>query len=119
MNTGSIIKGEITFDKEAPSFTGATLYVYLENVSIIDTASEVVGDYIKWDVNVNPETSDNLPFEIAYQNLDPRDRFAIRVHIDIDKDGKVSKGDFINVQSYPVITFGYPKEISIMVRQVK
>lgn len=115
----SIIKGEITFEKDAPSFTGATLHVYLENISFIDAASEVVADYIEWNINFNPNTSNSIPFEIVYKNLDPGDRFAIRVHIDVDKDGKVSKGDFINVQSYPVITFGYPKEITVIVKQIK
>ena len=119
LNIVPIIKGKITFEKEVPSFLNATLYVYLENTSFIDAASKVVADYMHRNVNVNPEAPHTLSFELAYTDLHPKDSFAIRVHIDIDNDGKVSKGDFINMQSYPVITFGYPMEVSIEVKQIK
>jgi hypothetical protein len=31
----------------------------------------------------------------------------------------VSRGDYISMESYPVLTFGYPKQVSVRVREVK
>jgi hypothetical protein len=42
--------------------------------------------------------------------VDFRRLYAIRVHIDVDNNGKINPGDFISMQSYPVITHGYPKD---------
>ena len=114
-----LVKGKITFEKETPPFTGATLYVRLENVTDADIASQVVADYVQQNVAFDPNTDRELLFSIAGDAPDSRVSYAVRVHIDIDGDGAVSRGDLISMQSYPVITFGHPKEVSILVQQVK
>jgi uncharacterized lipoprotein YbaY len=46
--------------------------------------------------------------------------YAISIHIDVDNNGKINSGDFINMESYPVITHGYPKKnVLVHVRQVR
>ena len=119
MNTVPLVKGKITFEEVAPSFTGATMYVRLESITAADIASETVANYVERDVAFDPNTSRDLSFVIAGNPPDPLASYAVRVHIDIDGDGVVSQGDFISMQSYPVITFGHPREVSILVRQVK
>ena len=119
MNIVPLVEGRITFEKVAPPVTGATMYVRLERITAADIASEAVAEYVERDVALDPKTSSDLSFAIAGNLPDPRASYAVRVHIDIDGDGEVSKGDFISMQSYPVITFGHPREVSILVRQVK
>ena len=119
MNTAPLVKGKITFEDAAPPFTGATMYVRLERIAAADIASETVADYFERDVAFDRKTSSDLSFAIVGDPLDSRASYVVRVHIDIDGDGAVSKGDFISMQSYPVITFGHPREVSILVRQVK
>lgn len=119
MDTAPLVKGEITFEQGAPPFSGATLYVRLENLTYADAASEVVANYVERDVAFDPKSTKVLSFEITGAAPDPRARYGVRVHIDIDGDGQVSRGDFVNMQSCPVITFGHPREVSILVRQVK
>ena len=114
-----LVKGKITFEDETQPFTGATIYVRLENITDADTTAQVVADYVQRDVAFDPKTASEFSFSIAGDPPDPRASYAVRVHVDIDGDGEVSKGDFISMQSYPVITFGYPREVSIFVRQVK
>jgi uncharacterized lipoprotein YbaY len=118
VNTVPLVKGEITFEEAAPPFAGATMYVRLENVIAADIASEAVADYVKRNVAFDPKTSSDLSFAIAGNPPDPRANYAVRVHIDVDGDGKVSEGDFISMQSYPVLTLGHRREVSILVRQV-
>ena len=119
MNTVPLVKGKITFEEGAPPFTGATMYVRLERITAADIASEAVAEYVERGIAFDPKTSSDFLFAIAGDPPDARASYAVRVHIDIDGDGEVSKGDFISMQSYPVITFGHPRELSILVRQVK
>jgi uncharacterized lipoprotein YbaY len=112
------IKGEIKFEDPALSFINATMHVYLENVSVVDASSEVVGFYERKNVSFPDNKSRTLSFDITGRDLDVRESYAIRAHIDINGDGSISKGDFISMQSYPVATFGHPRHISILVRQV-
>lgn len=119
MNTVPLVKGEITFEQDAPSFSGAVMHVYLENITVADMASEVVAECVERDVAFDSKVAKGLLFSMAGTAVDSRASYAVRVHIDIDGDGQVTPGDFISTQSYPVITFGYPGEISIRVRQVK
>ena len=115
----SLVKGKITFEEAASPFAGATMYVRLERITAADIASETVADYVERDVAFDPKTSSGLSFAIAGDPPDPRGSYAVRAHIDIDGDGEVGQGDFVSMQSYPVITFGHPREVSILVRQVK
>jgi hypothetical protein len=119
MNAIPLVKGEISCDEEIPQFAGATMYVRLEKIIAADVAAEVVAEYIERDVAFNPKSKNVLSFTITGEAPDPRASYAVRVHIDIDKDREVSQGDLISTQSYPVITFGYPKQVSIIVRQVR
>lgn len=119
MDSPTIIKGEIKFEGHALPFTDATLRVYLENVSLADASSDVVASYERRKVNYPGSNRTTLSFEIAVNELDENESYAIRVHVDLKGDGSVSKGDFISMQSYPVATFGYPNEISVLVKQVE
>src|SRR5215210_7665410 len=87
MNTVPLVKGEITFEGEAPPFTGATIYVHLENITVADIAAEVVADYVERDVAFDPKTPRIFSFAIAGKAPDTRASYAVRVHIDIDGDG--------------------------------
>src|SRR5687767_5695803 len=119
MHTAPLIKGDITFDGTVRPFTGATLYVHLDDITGADIASRSVAIYVERDVSFDPKVAKALPFAIASKAPDPEATYVVRAHVDIDGDGEVSQGDFISMQSYPVITFGHPREISIVVRQVK
>ena len=50
---------------------------------------------------------------------DERARYAVRVHVDIDGDGQVSRGDYLNMESYPVLTYGHPSRVTVRVQEVR
>jgi uncharacterized lipoprotein YbaY len=114
-----LVKGKISFAEKPPSFAGATIHVRLEDITDVDVAAKTVAEYVQRDVAFDPESGDDLLFAINGDPPDPRASYSVRVHIDLDGDGEVSSGDFISMQSYPVITFGHPRELSIIVRPVK
>ncbi len=112
-----LVEGEIKFE-EAPPFSGATMYVRLEDVSVADAPARVVAEDTRRGVSFDPRAGESLKFAIEGAEPDPKASYSVRAHIDIDGDGQVSRGDFISMQSYPVLTFGYPRQVSVLVRRV-
>jgi uncharacterized lipoprotein YbaY len=124
--TTPVVKGHIVLDKNVTSFSGATIYVLLEDVTMQDAPSKLILQQVIKDVSYYDDY-DNLNchqkkigFELFGDITDFQGMYSIRVHIDVDNDGKISVGDYMSMESYPVITHGYPKnKVSVHVRQVK
>jgi uncharacterized lipoprotein YbaY len=114
----SIVRGEILFGTPVELPPGSNVYVRLEDVSMIDTYSKVVSEQSITGINHEVDTSTKLNFEIQGMTYDDHS-YSIRVHVDIDGDGNMSKGDFINMQSYPVLTHGHPNFVSVIVKEIK
>jgi uncharacterized lipoprotein YbaY len=124
--TALVVKGDIIFDNNVKSFSGATIYIRLNDVTMQDAPSKLILQQVIKDVNYddgNHGSSHQKKFKFElFGNIvvDFRLRYAVSVHIDLDNDGKIGLGDLINMESYPVITHGYPKyNISVHVREVK
>jgi len=113
-----VVRGEITFDEGAPAFVDATAHVQLEDVSTIDAPSLVVAEQVLPNTR-RPPPDGRIEFVIKVWNVDERASYNVRALIDLDGDGKTSRGDFVTMQSYPVLTRSHPTEVSIRVRQVR
>jgi imidazoleglycerol phosphate dehydratase HisB len=59
-----------------------------------------------------------LGFALRAVGLDPAARYEVRVHFDVDGDGRVSSGDPVSVESMPVLTQGYPNRVTASLRLV-
>jgi len=114
-----VVKGEIVFDDDAPAFAGATLYVTIEDVTYADNDATTIERLVKKDVAHDPNSREPLTFEIRCDVPDTNALYNVRAHIDVDGGGKISRGDYVNTQSYPVITRGHPSEVSMRVSRVK
>ncbi len=113
-----LVEGKITFEQGVQPFTGATMHVRLEDVSVADAPARVVAEDTRRDVSFDPQSEESLKFAIEGAEPDLKASYSVRAHIDLDGDGQVSRGDFISMQSYPVLTFGYPRQVSVLVRRV-
>ena len=113
-----LVEGKIIFDQLAKSISHGTVYIYLEDVSMADVPSRVISEQVIADVDLVATQDPAIEFVLYGKITDYNASYAIRVHADIDRDGKLSKGDFINMESYHVLTHGYPKNILIHVRQI-
>lgn len=119
MSSQFLVEGEITFERTGTSFSGATAYIRLEDTSRADAASSIVAEQVIHNVSHQTNGDDRLKISLRGQIPDEKASYSVRVHIDVDGDGKVSQGDYINMQSYPVLTFGRPSQVAICVQQVK
>ncbi|HEY0078884.1 MAG TPA: YbaY family lipoprotein [Pyrinomonadaceae bacterium] len=115
-----LVTGSILFDEDAGAFSGATVYVRLEDVTYADAASKVLAEQVMRDVSRAEGGSDYpLEFRLYGRLTDKRASYNLRVHVDVDGDGEVSLHDYVTMQSYPVLTQGRPRKLNVRVHEVK
>jgi hypothetical protein len=109
---------QVVFDESAPSFHAAKLYASVEDVSRADTASVSLGSLVMGDISHTAGETHGPELTLPVSVPDPGAYLAVRVHIDLDGDGRYSRGDFISMESYPVLTRGHPSRVTVRVRQI-
>ena len=119
MSSQFLLKGEITFAKTGTSFSGATAYIRLEDVSQADAASKTIAEQIVENISHQQGGEEKIQVSLQSQTLDERASYVVSVHIDVDGDRQVSTGDYINMESYPILTVEHSSQISVCVQQVK
>jgi uncharacterized lipoprotein YbaY len=114
-----LVTGSIIFDEDAGTFSRATVYVRLEDVTYADAASKVLAEQVMRDVSRAEGSDRPLEFKLYGRLADKRASYNLRVHVDVDGDGEVSLHDYITMQSYPVLTQGHPRKLTVHVHEVK
>ncbi len=99
-----LIEGEITFKSVQNRISGATIYVRLEDISIQDDAGKTLVEQVIGDVTVDPSDLPTYRYLIEHRELEPKDTYRIRVHLDADNSGDISDGDFAWTAQYPATT---------------
>jgi len=97
-----LIRGEVTFEEGPADISGAAVHVRVEDVSRADAASLTVAEWKVPALPAGTTTSSVIPFEVAVESLDARGRYSLRAHVDVDRDGRTSVGDFITMEEFPV-----------------
>lgn len=95
------------------------MYVRLLNTSLADAPSAVVAEQIIEHIASSLSKDEKVAFRLEPNSIDERSTYIVSVLVDVDGDGKVSKGDYISMQSYPVLTYGSPTEVTIEVKKVE
>ena len=113
-----LLTGDVVIEA-GRAFSGARMRIILEDVSRVDAASVGVAEQIIDSVSYDPTDGASLAFSLHGEVPDDRANYAVRVHIDVDRDGRVSRGDYITMESYPVLTQGHPERVIVRVREVK
>ncbi|MDD3043572.1 MAG: YbaY family lipoprotein [Methanosarcinaceae archaeon] len=101
-----LIEGSILFEETAPALEGVSAYIQLKDVSLMDAPSIEISRTVIEDATVNSEGK--IPFSLEFPELEERRTYALSVHIDVDGDGKISKGDYLTMTHYDV-PFGQTK----------
>ena len=95
-----LVRGEILLGEAQRSFTGATVHVQLE------------------DVTHESGTEQSLKFALYGDIPDERGRYIVTARVDLQGQGRVIRGDYLSMESYPVLTHGNPNQISVQLREV-
>jgi hypothetical protein len=116
--SGPLLTGNVIVEG-GRGFSGAQMRIMVEDVSRQNAASISIAEQIIDGVSYDPSSGAPLPFELDGVVPDNRANYAVRVHVDVDGDGDVSRGDFITMESYPVLTHGHPERVTVRVREVQ
>ena len=114
-----LVRGEIVFDSPPSGLAGAKVQIRLEQTSLVEMPAQVVSERILKDLPAKLVEGRKIPFVLYGPQPIPRERYTVSVHVDMQGDGRIRVGDYINMQSYPVLTFGHPEQVVVRVRQVK
>lgn len=114
----AVVKGEIVFSAKPNLPVSAKAYVRLLNTSLADAPSTTVAEQVIDHVAGFLSKGKKVAFVLEADSINERDTYTVSVLVDIDGDGKISQGDYISMQSYPVLTFGSPSEVTIEVKQI-
>ena len=106
---------QINFEETLELLSNATIYITIFDVTMADAPSKMILQRVIRNIDYNS----NLQFRIYGQIPNKKARYSVRVHVDVDGDGKVSTGDFISMESYPILTYDYPNYVSVKVKLVK
>ena len=117
-NTRLLVTGEIVLGEGMDSFSNATVRVRLEDVTYQDVSSEVVAEQVIRGLSHDRGTERRISFALYGPEPDARADYSVSVHVDLQGDGQVQRGDYLSMQSYPVLTFGRPNWVSVRVRRV-
>ena len=94
----SLVTGKVVFDKGSLPFSDATVYVRLLDVSRVDAASEIIAESVLRAVSLDMHKETSFAFSIPGELPKRTARYNVSVHIDVDNDGKLSKGDYFTTQ---------------------
>jgi len=114
----SLVTGKVVFDEGSRPFSDATVYVRLVDVSRVDAASDIVAETILRAVSLDMRKETSFAFSIPGELPERNAHYNISVHIDVDNDGKLSKGDYFTTQSFPVLTHGYSNHVIVRVTPI-
>ncbi len=96
------VTGEIKMPAGAEPSESAIAHVHLLDTSLADAPSIVLARLEVENLRAGLTPGGTLPFVLECQVADHRVSLSLQAYIDNDHDGKISRGDFINVRSYPV-----------------
>lgn len=117
----AVVTGEVVFDADTLAFVGAWLIVKLQDVSLMDAPAKVLSRYQQ---DLSYDGSEAIKFELTLNGgaeIDPRASYSVQAHVSLhpfDEPEDVRQGDFLSMQSYPVLTQGNPKHVTIEVKRI-
>lgn len=94
------------------------MFVRVLDVTMADAASRAAGEAVLEGFDDAANAGQPVGFRVSAKVDDERNRYIISIHVDADADGKVSSGDFLTTQSYPVLTLGYPDRVDVELTQI-
>lgn len=111
------ISGTIEFLDVRESALNVTVFVRVQDTSHTDAGAPTVVEQVLRGVNIVPRAQP-IPFTVHGIPQNPRARYTVRVHADVNGDGIVSRGDYVSTQSYPVPTGRALTAMTILARHV-
>jgi hypothetical protein len=111
------VSGTIQFEGVRRAAEDVTVFVRVEEVSRQDAPSSRVAEAMLARVTIPAGTS-SIAFSVHGVPRAPGARYVLRVHADVDRDGVVSRGDYVSTRTYPVAADVTTAGVTVAVREV-
>ena len=112
------LSGTIEFQDVKKPASNVTVHVRVQETGRSDAPAVTVAEAVFRNVKLVPGTQ-SMPFTVRDIPRNARARYSVRVHVDVDGSGGVSRGDYVSTQSHPVETSGEPAVVKIAVQPVR
>ncbi|MCU0514838.1 MAG: YbaY family lipoprotein [Anaerolineae bacterium] len=110
--TTPLVQGDIVLPPETPALVGATVRVFLEDVSRLDAPAPLIAEHVEHNVTYSGAA---LPFKLYGELPHLEHHYSVRVHISLHDGTDILPGDFLSTDSYPVLTHGHGRQLSVKV----
>jgi uncharacterized lipoprotein YbaY len=117
-----LVTGQVVFEQESPKLNHALMTVKLADVSLADAPSHVIAIHTQL---VGAGDINSLTFELTPNaddiEINPKSTYSVSAHISLhpnDNPTEIRQGDYLTMQSYPVLTHGNPASIDVEVKRV-
>jgi uncharacterized lipoprotein YbaY len=114
------VSGEIAFESAPDATTWATHPVSVI-VDVLDVTEQDAPSKRIARASLTVTDGSSIPFSVSLSSADvdeTRD-YTISSHVDVDGDQKISSGDWITMESFPVLTRGNGDRAAVRVRLVR
>ncbi len=120
MNASAVhcVNGVVLIGAALDGFEDAHLNVYLEDVTLQDTSAIMIDQQEFTRISHRGGTQDRISFRLCVPHFDARASYGLRAHLSVHHDGAIHSGDCITTQSYPVLTFGAPDQVTLSLQQI-
>lgn len=111
----TLVTGQIHLPEATASFAGATIFISLDSVGMMDMPATTFTETIQHNVTYEGEP---LAFSIEGQLGDTVGPFNLRVHISMQNNDDVQKGDYLTKRTHYVLKDKHPEHVEVNVELV-
>ncbi len=102
--SGRTIHGEVVMKPSGASFKDANLLIFVEDVSVKDARARYLAKKEIRKISHDGRPNSVLRFKIEDLKPEPGHRYQVRVLVDLDRNGRISRGDYRSVRATSVFT---------------
>ena len=113
-----VITGRIVLKGWTGELGPAKVTVRLLDTSRIDAPARTIAERVLPEVRLDRAAQRGIPFRLDVPALGRGVRREVGVHVDLAGDGLVRRGDYVNMQAFPVPALGRAIELEVEARRV-
>jgi len=113
-----LVTGRISLEGWQGEIGPATVYVRLLDTSRANAPALTISSLIFKDVALDVMGQDGIDFAMDIAEIDPHAYYTVSVLVDLNGDGQSSRGDYLSMQAYPVLTHGHENQIRVHAKRI-
>jgi putative lipoprotein len=113
------ITGSIELPAGVVPAQSAQMFVRVEDVSRADAPARRLGEQVLPHLVREDFARGSVAFTVAVPDPPPNTTATVRVHLDMDGDGVISRGDYVSTEHIPVLATGAASDLRVRLRRVE